>query len=397
MNRIEKLIAELCPDGVEWKKLGEVAELKRGTAITKDKIENGDIPVIAGGRQPAYFHNEYNRKGETIVVAGSGAYAGYVSNWNKPIFVSDAFSVEAKGGIIITKYLYYYLLNKQDFIHSKKKGSGVPHVHIGDIISFPIPLPPLPIQEEIVKILDSFTELEAELELKLQAELEARKKQYEYYRNKLLTPVEHNGRWYLNGVEVAWKKLGEIGTLIRGSGLQKKDFTESGVGCIHYGQIYTYYGPFADRTISFVSETMAKKLKKAQKGDVLISGVSENIEDICKPIGWLGDEICISGDMFAFRHNQNTKYLTYLLQTNDFKNYKRKYAQGTKVIRVKPEKILNYNIPIPPLSEQERIVAILDKFDALVNDISQGLPAEIEARRKQYEYYRNKLLTFNKK
>lgn len=196
-----------------------------------------------------------------------------------------------------------------------------------------------------------------------------------------------------DGVE--WKKLGEIGTLIRGSGLQKKDFTENGVGCIHYGQIYTYYGTFADRTISFVSETMARKLKKAQKGDVLISGVSENIEDICKPIGWLGDEICISGDMFAFRHNQNTKYITYLLQTNDFKNYKRKYAQGTKVIRVKPEKILNYNIPIPPLSEQERIVAILDKFDALVNDISQGLPAEIEARRKQYEYYRNRLLNFS--
>ncbi len=193
-----------------------------------------------------------------------------------------------------------------------------------------------------------------------------------------------------------WKKLGEIGTLIRGSGLQKKDFVPEGVGCIHYGQIYTYYGNFADKTISFVSETLAKKFKKAKKGDVLISGVSENVEDICKPLGWFGDEICISGDMFAFRHNQNTKFITYLLQTSDFKKYKERYAQGTKVIRVKSEKILEYNIPIPPLSEQERIVAILDKFDALVNDISQGLPAEIKARRKQYEYYRNKLLNFNR-
>ncbi len=170
-----------------------------------------------------------------------------------------------------------------------------------------------------------------------------------------------------------------MGTLIRGNGLQKKDFTQTGVGCIHYGQIYTYYGTFVDKTISFVSPELAKKLKKAKMGDVLISGVSENIDDICKPLGWFGQDICISGDMFTFRHNQNTKFITYLLQTDRFQQYKKKYAHGTKVIRVKPEKILNFLIPIPPLEEQERIVAILDKFDALVNDISQGLPAEIEA------------------
>ena len=113
-----------------------------------------------------------------------------------------------------------------------------------------------------------------------------------------------------NGVE--FKSLREVGTLIRGNGLQKKDFTENGVGCIHYGQIHTYYRLFADKTKTFVSPDLAKKLKKAQKGDVLIAGVSENIEDVCKPLGWLGDEICISGDMFAFRHNQNTKFITYL-------------------------------------------------------------------------------------
>ncbi len=391
MSKIQQLIDQYCPHGVEYKKLGEVCVIQRGSSITKNEITEGNIPVIAGGRKPAYFHNVPNRTGQTIVIAGSGAYAGFVSWWEQPIFVSDAFSVKPKNvNYLNSKFCYYFLISKQEQIHKMKSGGGVPHVYPSDIDNFLIPLPPLPVQEEIVRILDTFTELEAELE----AEQEARKKQYEYYRNKLLTPVEIHGKWYLNDKEVEWKRLGEIGTLIRGSGLQKKDFTENGVGCIHYGQIYTYYGTFADRTISFVSETMARKLKKAQKGDVLISGVSENIEDICKPIGWLGDEICISGDMFAFRHNQNTKYITYLLQTNDFKNYKRKYAQGTKVIRVKPEKILNYNIPIPPLSEQERIVEILDKFDALVNDLTAGLPAEIAARRKQYEYYRNRLLTF---
>lgn len=191
-----------------------------------------------------------------------------------------------------------------------------------------------------------------------------------------------------------WKRLGDVGELIRGNGLQKKDFVEYGVGCIHYGQIYTHYGTYAKKTKTFVSSELAKKLKKAQSGNVLISGVSENIEDVCKPLAWLGEEICISGDMFVFRHKQNTKYITYLLQTEKFNRYKRRFAQGAKVIRVKPDKILNYKIPIPPLSEQKRIVAILDKFDALVNDMSVGLPAEINARRKQYEYYRNKLLTF---
>ena len=412
MNRIEKLIAELCPNGVEWKKLGEVCEVLRGKRLTKKELSDDltpefRYPVFHGGLVPLGYYDKYNRKASQTMIINTGSIGEVV--WSSvPFWSSDGtFTIETQNNII-DKFLYYYLKIKESYLKSQKREGGVPTIDRNVIENLPIPIPPLPIQEEIVKILDTFTELEAELELKLQAELEARKKQYEYYRNKLLTPVEHNGRWYLNGVEVEWKKLGEVGTLIRGSGLQKKDFIENGVdcirygqsgiyygqGCIHYGQIYTYYRTFADRTISFVSETKAKKLKKAQKGDVLISGVSENIEDICKPIGWLGDEICISGDMFAFRHNQNTKYITYLLQTNDFKNYKRKYAQGTKVIRVKPEKILNYNIPIPPLSEQERIVAILDKFDALVNDLTSGLPAEIEARRKQYEYYRNKLLQF---
>jgi len=397
MNKIEKLIAELCPDGVEWKKLGEVCIVLRGERLTKKELSSEfQYPVFHGGLIPLGYYYKYNREANKTMIINTGSIGEVV--WSSvPFWSSDGtFTIETQNNII-DKFLYYYLKIKESYLKSQKREGGVPTIDRNVIENLPIPLPPLPIQEEIVKILDTFTELEAELELKLQAELEARKKQYEYYRNTLLTPVEHNGRWYLNGKEVEWKKLGEVGTLIRGNGLQKKDFVPEGIGCIHYGQIYTYYGTFADRTISFVSETMAKKLKKAQKGDVLISGVSENIEDICKPIGWLGDEICISGDMFAFRHNQNTKYLTYLLQTKDFKNYKKKYAQGTKVIRVKPEKILNYNIPIPPLSEQERIVAILDKFDALVNDISQGLPAEIEARRKQYEYYRNKLLTFRKK
>ena len=196
------------------------------------------------------------------------------------------------------------------------------------------------------------------------------------------------------GIDVEWKKLGDIGKLIRGNGLQKADFREDGFPCIHYGQIHTYYGTSADKTISFVSPELGKKLKKANKGDVLIVGVSENTEDVCKPVAWLGDDIAISGDMFAFRHNQNCKYLTYLLQTVDFSVYKEKYARGAKVIRLSQEKLLDYEVPIPSLAEQERIVSILDQFDTLTNSLTEGIPAEIELRQKQYEFYREKLLTF---
>jgi type I restriction enzyme S subunit len=183
MNKIEQMIAELRPNSVEFKKLGEVCEFQRGTTITaKDAVE-GDVPVIAGGQTPAYYHNVANRTGETISVSSSGAYAGFVAYWTIPVFLSDSFSVNPYSGLLLTKYVYYFLKNIQEQIHNSKKGSGVPHVHGSDLAKFIIPVPPLPIQQEIVNILDKFTALEAELE----AELEARKKQYEYYRNALLT------------------------------------------------------------------------------------------------------------------------------------------------------------------------------------------------------------------
>ncbi|KAA5523449.1 restriction endonuclease subunit S [Haemophilus seminalis] len=199
------------------------------------------------------------------------------------------------------------------------------------------------------------------------------------------------------GGGVQWVKLIDLGELIRGNGLQKKDFTETGVPAIHYGQIYTYYGTFATKTKSFVSPELAKKLKKAKYGDVLIAGTSENLKDVMKPLGWLGSEIAFSGDMFAFRPNKrvNTKYLTYILQTERFYKFKEKYAQGTKVIRVKADNFLNYEIPLPTFEEQQRIVSILDKFETLTNSITEGLPLAIEQSQKRYEYYRELLLNFN--
>lgn len=200
------------------------------------------------------------------------------------------------------------------------------------------------------------------------------------------------------GELVKMMSLGEVGEFVRGNGLQKKDFVEFGVPCIHYGQIYTYYGTFTHQTKSFVSEAVAKKLKKAQSGNLIIAGVSENKEDVCKAVVYLGDdEICISGDSFAFSHSQNPKFMGYFFQSEQFHKQKSKCITGTKVMRVHIDSLKNFQIPIPPLKVQNEVVEILDKFDALVNDISQGLPAEITTRKKQYEHYREKLLSFKEK
>ena len=187
MSKLEDLIAELCPNGVEYKALSEVSDMKRGTTVTKKSVNPGDIPVISGGREPAYYCDTSNRNGETITVAGSGAGAGFVQYWDKPIFVCDAFSVKGIDDLTSTKFLYYVLLSKQEAIYATKKGGGVPHVHISSIKDFEIPIPPLEVQRQIVQILDRFDALCNDLTQGLPAEIEARRKQYEYYRDQLLT------------------------------------------------------------------------------------------------------------------------------------------------------------------------------------------------------------------
>jgi len=138
----------------------------------------------------------------------------------------------------------------------------------------------------------------------------------------------------LEGVVVEWKALGEFGEFIRGNGMQKKDFVETGFPAIHYGQLYTKYGLAADKTFTYVSAKLASKLRIADKNDLLIATTSENDEDVVKPLAWLGGQTAISGDMMLFRHHQNVKYLAYYFQTEAFQAQKKKYISGIKVRRV---------------------------------------------------------------
>ena len=159
--------------------------------------------------------------------------------------------------------------------------------------------------------------------------------------------------------------------------------------------MYTHFGIYADKTLTYVNDEVFKKSKIAQPGDIIMAVTSENIEDVCSCTAWLGDEdVAISGHTAIIHHNQNPKYLSYFFHSSMFFNQKRRLAHGTKVIEVTPSKLENIEIILPAIEEQERIVSILDRFDTLCNNIASGLPAEIEARQKQYEYYRDKLLTF---
>ena len=190
-------------------------------------------------------------------------------------------------------------------------------------------------------------------------------------------------------------KLGEIATVTRGGNFQKKDFVKIGKPCIHYGQMYTCFGVYADKALTFVNDEVFAKSKTAKPGDIVMAVTSENVEDVCSCIAWMGDEeIAISGHTAIISHNQNAKYLSYFFHSASFGEQKKRLAHGTKVIEVTPSRLEDITINLPDIAEQERIASILDYLDSLCNNISKGIPAEIEARKKQYEYYRDKLLLF---
>ena len=318
----------------------------------------------------------------------------------------------AGGDIVVLKHnqnpkYMAYVLSTTNAQSQKSKGkvkSKVVHSSVPAISDIIIPIPPLAEQEKIANMIERFDRLCNDISNGLPAEIEARKKQYEYYRDTLLSfddkacsqivKVERE-RELTRIKAIKWLKLREIASIIRGGNFQKKDFVEQGKPCIHYGQIYTRLGTTTSKSITYLNDDVYSKSKKAMPNDIVMAVTSENIEDVCKSTVWLGNEdLAVSGHTAIIHPSINSKYLAYYFQTTMFFKQKRKLAHGTKVIEVTPDKLNDIIIPVPPLEEQERIVSILDRFDKLCNDISEGLPAEIEARQKQYEYYRDKLLTF---
>ena len=401
MKFMEKL---LVGEKVEWKKLGEVCQIKRGRVISKHYLEmhQGEYPVYSSQTRDdgkIGSIDTYDFDGDYVTWTTDGAYAGTI------FYRSGKFSITNICGLIFPKnknklnlkFVFYWLqITTKKYV---KDGSGNPKLMSNVMGSIKIPIPSLETQEKIVKILDNFTNYVTELQAELQAELQVRNKQYNYYRDMLLSED------YLNKISkkldslnyvLRLTTLGEIGKFTRGNGLQKKDFREKGKPVIHYGQIYTQYGFSTDKTISFAEENIFSKLRKAKPNDILIATTSENIEDVAKSTVWLGnEEVGFSGDMYSYSTNENSKYIAYYFQTAGFQKQKERKVTGTKLIRIHGEDMEKFTISLPPIEIQNKIVKILDRFQELLSDTKGLLPLEIEQRRKQYEYYREKLLTFD--
>ena len=394
MSEIKELIERLCPDGVEYKKLGDIADITIGEFVHKNKQNpNGKYPVYNGGSSFTGYYDNYNRTGNKIVVSARGAYAGFVNKVYGCYWAGNSsYSIDIISPEVSWHFVYYYLKLKQTFMISKQqKGGGVPAISKKQMQDFEIPVPPIEVQRKIVEILDNFTELEAELERKLEAELEARRKQYEYYRNQLLTFDDTRS-------DVKWMKMSDIGTFTRGKRFVRTDIVEDGIPCIHYGDIYTYYGLKADKAKTHLTPEKAQKMRFAKKNDVVIVGAGENKIDIGIGVAWLGDEdVAVHDACYIFSSDLYPQYVSHFLRTELYHKQIYPLVSEGKICSISAQNIGRAIIPIPPMEEQQHIVSILDRFEALTTDLQSGLPAEIEARRKQYEYYREKLLTFKRK
>lgn len=412
MNKLSYLEKLLDGVEVEWLTAAEIFNIKNGYTPSKAKKEfweDGNIPwfrledIRTNGRElnDSIMHvNQAGVKGNLFpkdsIFMSTTATIGEFALVKIPHLTNQQitnFSLTSRfKGIIDIRYLFHRFHHFGEWCkENANKSGGLSIIGIKKLSSykFPIPCPDNPekslaIQSEIVRILDKFTALTAELT----AELTMRKKQYNYYRNQLLSFEEGAAPFYPLGQK-------EVGEFIRGGSFQKKDFTKSGVGCIHYGQIFTHYGTYANKTKTFVSKSLAQKCRKAKTGNLVIATTSENDDDVCKAVAWLGTEdIAVSSDACIYRHNLTPKYVSYFFQTESFQSQKRQYITGTKVRRVNADNLAKILIPVPSQEEQTRIVDILDKFDLLTSSISQGLPREIELRQKQYEYYRDLLFSF---
>ena len=424
MNFIDELLKD---EKVEWKKLKDIlvsintglnprknfilndinGELTSWYITTKDYSLTEKIEFIEG--KTARITEEARKiinkrsnleKGDLLFSAvGTVGKVALVEIEPKNFDVNEStFILKPNKNIIIDKYLLHYLRGSifQSKLSSKLRGSTLTGIRKGDLENFEIPIPSLETQEKIVEILDKFTNYVTEL----QSELQSRTKQYTYYRDMLLSEE------YLNKItkemeedRVEWKKLGEIGSFVNGSGMPKTMFEDKGdVGAIHYGHIYTKYNLFVKKPVIKISKENSTKLKKVEFGDIVIAKTSENIDDVMKSVAYLGEEtVVVGGHSAIYSHKQNPKYLSYVLNGSiDVIKQKNKLARGVKVIELSSVDMSKIKIPLPPLHVQQHIVSILDKFDTLVNDIKEGLPKEIEQRQKQYEYWREQLLNFSK-
>lgn len=413
MSRIDDLIRDLCPDGVEYRTIGSLGQWRGGGTPSKSRPEfweNGTIPWVSPKDMGAYeltstqdkITLQATRESSASLVPGpSLAVVSRSSILQHTLPVSivpfeASFNQDTKtltpSKNVNLHYAVHVLRAHADSIlaTTSKRGGSVNSLILPKFLEYKVPIPPLPIQEEIVHTLSNFTHLTTRLEMELKAELETRQRQYDYYLNELLA--------FKNDSKVPWAPLSELGSFHRGKRFVKSNYVTQGVPCIHYGEIYTRYGVSTSSVVSNLDESLQPKLRFAQPGDVILVDVGEVVDDVGRSVAWIGDEpVAIHDHSYAFRSTLNPTFVSYVMRTAWFTHQKAKHVARTKVKTLLIDGFSKIHIPVPPHAEQDRIVEKLNHFDTLVNDLSSGLPAEIRARRKQYEYYRDRLLTFPEK
>lgn len=374
MSKLNDLIKELCPDRVEYKKLGSFTKILRGKRLTKNLLSDEyEFCVYHGGLEPLGKFKNYNRNENTVMIINVGASAGTIGFCKEKFWSSDGCFCVENNDSFSSRYLYYYLSNNENYFQSKVRKAGIPTLDASVVENYIIPLPPLPVQCEIVRILDNFTALTSALTSALTAELTAQRKRYSGLLNSLLS---FEGRDAQDGV--LWKKLGDAVGIKRGVRVVKAQLNEVGEYPVYQNSLtalgnYNYFNCNANKTF------------------LITAGAAGEIGYSYVPF-WAAD------DCYYFECNDSglmERYLYYALKTRQYKL--KRMVRNASVPRLGRYSIENLLIPVPSLEEQQRIVDILDRFNKLCNDLSEGLPAEIAARQKQYEYYRDKLLTFKEK
>lgn len=366
MSKLDKLLRELCPDGVKYKKLVDAVSIERGKRVVRSQLSiRGKYPVYQNSLTPLGYHTDYNYNANTTFIIVAGA-AGEIGFSDKAFWAADdCFTVVCPENVL-NRYIYHLLLNNQNQLASKVRKASIPRLSRSAIENLVIPIPPLDVQREIVRMLDSYTESVVELQRQLTVELTARGIQYSYYRNKLLT-------FHSDTKIVQLADIADIGT---GSS-NTNEAVEDG----------KY--PFFVRS----QEPLRKNDFEYDETAIITAGDGVGVGKVYHYI-----EGRYALHQRAYRIHINTpevvpKYYFHYMKAKFLPYIQKTMFQGS-VASIRRPMLNAFPVPVPSLDVQNRIVNVLDNFEKICSDLNIGLPAEIEARQKQYEYYRDKLLTF---
>ena len=382
MSKIDTLIADLCPDGVEYRTLNEVCKSgRKGSLKREELITDGAYPVVNGGMGYYGRYDSFNNEGNCVVFSSRGA-AGYVSYQHDPFYAAAlCYPFFSKDENVLNARFLYFALKTQEKENIERLVShgGVPALNKEDALNIEIPVPPIEVQREIVRILDTFTELTETLT----EELDCRRQQYAYYRGRLLSQENLEA---LDGRPVEMKRMGDVCVRQKGMPITAAKMKEL---ASEAGDVVVFGG--------------GKTKVLANRGELPKGNVIETPSVVVKSRGNIGFEYCDvpftnKSELWSYAASSSSvdiKFIYHYLESR--RAFFQDAAKVGKLPQISTGVTDDFQVAVPSLATQRKVVDILDRFDALTTSLTDGLPAEIEARKAQYEYYRDRLLDFPRK